>query len=234
LSVLEGFRVIDFGQYIAGPLVGMLLADQGADVIRVEPPGGPRYDTPANATWNRGKRSIVLDLKKQGGVGDGEEARRDSGCGDRELSTGVMERLASARSRCRRSTHAWSTARCLASPLMTHELVCRLGKESLARPHRPIAARVKGRPGRLVYTPIPIASCYAAFMGTVSIAMALFARERDGLGQRIEVPLFDAMYPSLGNRVVRIVGPGSAGAVRGGLWGGQFGDQGALGLFWLG
>ncbi len=62
-SVLEGVRVIDFGQYIAGPLLGMLLADQGADVIRVERPEGPAMDTPANATWNRGKRSITLDLK---------------------------------------------------------------------------------------------------------------------------------------------------------------------------
>ena len=40
-------------QYIAGPLCGMLLADQGADVIRVDPPGGPVWNTPANATWNR-------------------------------------------------------------------------------------------------------------------------------------------------------------------------------------
>src|SRR3990172_12278440 len=64
-GALEGTRVIDFGQYVAGPMAAMLLADQGADVIRVEPPGGPRFDTPANATWNRGKRSIVLDLKRE-------------------------------------------------------------------------------------------------------------------------------------------------------------------------
>ena len=65
-GVLDGYRAIDFGQYIAGPLVGMLLADQGADVIKVDPPGGPRWKTPANATWNRGKRSIALDLKQPG------------------------------------------------------------------------------------------------------------------------------------------------------------------------
>ena len=63
-SVLQRIRVIDFGQYIAGPMAAMLLGDQGADVIRIDPPGGPRWDTPANATWNRNKRSIVLDLKK--------------------------------------------------------------------------------------------------------------------------------------------------------------------------
>jgi crotonobetainyl-CoA:carnitine CoA-transferase CaiB-like acyl-CoA transferase len=63
-SVLDAVRVIDFGQYIAGPLTAMLLADQGAGVIRVDPPGGPLWDTPANATWNRGKRSITLHLKQ--------------------------------------------------------------------------------------------------------------------------------------------------------------------------
>src|SRR4051794_6522317 len=63
-KAFQGIRVIDFGQYIAGPLTAMLLADQGADVIRIDPPGGPRLKTPANATWNRGKRSIVLDLKQ--------------------------------------------------------------------------------------------------------------------------------------------------------------------------
>src|SRR6266511_266164 len=63
-SVLDGVRVIDFGQYIAGPLTGMLLADQGADVIRVDPPGGPLWDRPANATLNRNKRSVTLNLKQ--------------------------------------------------------------------------------------------------------------------------------------------------------------------------
>ena len=64
-GALDGVRVLDFGQYIAGPMAGMLLADQGADVVRVEPPSGRMWDTPANATWNRGKRSIVLDLKRE-------------------------------------------------------------------------------------------------------------------------------------------------------------------------
>ena len=52
-SALDGIRVLDFGQYVAGPLAAMLLSDQGADVIRIDPPGGPRWDTTANATWNR-------------------------------------------------------------------------------------------------------------------------------------------------------------------------------------
>ena len=45
-GALAGVRVIDFGQYLAGPLAAMLLADQGAEVVRIDPPGGPRWDTP--------------------------------------------------------------------------------------------------------------------------------------------------------------------------------------------
>ena len=72
-ATLKGIRVIDFGQYIAGPLAAMQLADHGADVIRIDPPGGPGSDTAGNAMWSRGKRSITLDLK--------QESDREAGLG---------------------------------------------------------------------------------------------------------------------------------------------------------
>ena len=53
-GALAGIRVIDFGQYVSGPMAAMLLADQGADVIRIDPPGGPRFESPANATYITG------------------------------------------------------------------------------------------------------------------------------------------------------------------------------------
>src|SRR4029434_7980333 len=62
-GALDGIRVIDFGQWLAGPLTALLLADQGAEVIHVDPPGGPAWKTVANATLQRGKQRIVLDLK---------------------------------------------------------------------------------------------------------------------------------------------------------------------------
>src|SRR3979411_2116547 len=91
--VLEGVRVIDFGQYMAGPMAARLLGDQGADVIRIEPPGGPRWNTAANATWNRNKRSIVLDLKDEA---DNETARKLIATADvvsENFRPGVMDRL---------------------------------------------------------------------------------------------------------------------------------------------
>jgi crotonobetainyl-CoA:carnitine CoA-transferase CaiB-like acyl-CoA transferase len=63
MGALDGIRVIDFGQWLAGPLVAMMLADQGAEVIHIDPPDGPRWKSPANATLNRGKQRLTLDLK---------------------------------------------------------------------------------------------------------------------------------------------------------------------------
>src|SRR6202789_834942 len=61
---LDGVRVLDFGQYVAGPMAATLLADAGAAVTRVEPPGGPWLADPGNAYLLRGRAAThVLDLK---------------------------------------------------------------------------------------------------------------------------------------------------------------------------
>jgi crotonobetainyl-CoA:carnitine CoA-transferase CaiB-like acyl-CoA transferase len=78
LSALSGLRVIELGVWVAAPSAGALLADWGADVIKVEPPtgdpmraafgslgiAGDEFPNPAFAQDNRGKRSIVLDLRR--------------------------------------------------------------------------------------------------------------------------------------------------------------------------
>ena len=74
---LAGLRVLEYAQYVAGPFAGMLLADLGADVIKVEPPEGDawrRYEpfAPGESRYfyglNRNKRSVVIDLKTEDGV----------------------------------------------------------------------------------------------------------------------------------------------------------------------
>jgi crotonobetainyl-CoA:carnitine CoA-transferase CaiB-like acyl-CoA transferase len=70
---LTGFRIVDLSAVVSGPFATMLLADQGADVVKIEPPGGdttrqPIFErggiTPLYANVNRGKRSLVLDLER--------------------------------------------------------------------------------------------------------------------------------------------------------------------------
>ena len=66
---LEGVRVLDFGQYVAGPMAATLLADAGAEVTRIEPPGGPWFTDPGNAYLLRGRVAThVLDLKSPQGL----------------------------------------------------------------------------------------------------------------------------------------------------------------------
>ena len=86
-SPLEGVRVIEYAQYVAGPLCGVLLADLGADVVKAEPPGGDGYRNvlpvaPAVGRYfiplNRGKRSVVVDLKSADGLETSARLRRSA------------------------------------------------------------------------------------------------------------------------------------------------------------
>ena len=61
---LAGLRVVDLSSYIAGAYAGMMLADLGAAVVKVEPlRGDPFRELPGFYGWNRGKRSVAVDVK---------------------------------------------------------------------------------------------------------------------------------------------------------------------------
>jgi crotonobetainyl-CoA:carnitine CoA-transferase CaiB-like acyl-CoA transferase len=220
-SVLDGIRVIDFGQYIAGPLAGMLLADQGADVIRIDPPGGPVWHTPANATWNRGKRSITLNLKQPGDLAIATQLIGSADVVIENFRPGVMERLGLGPQAAMR-----------VNPGLIY---CSLPGFASDDPRAQVrafegvvgAATATYRPytegsERPVYTAIPISSNYAAFQAVVGIVVALLARQRDGVGQWIEVPLFDATFPSIGARAMRVHDPAHVVPTPRGVWGGGF------------
>ena len=220
-SVLEGVRVIDFGQYIAGPLAGMLLADQGADVIRVDPPGGPMWDTPANATWNRGKRSIILNLKQPDDLAIATQLVESADVVIENFRPGVMDRLGIGPQAALRLNPRliYCSLPGFASDDPRAQVRAFEGVVGAAtatyRPHDPGADQP-------VYTAIPISSNYAAFQGVVSIVIALFARRRDGVGQRIEVPLFDATFPSIGARAMHVHDPAHVVPTPRGIWSGGF------------
>src|SRR5712691_8289591 len=92
-SALDGIRVIDFGQWLAGPLTARLLADQGAEVIHVDPPGGPRWQTAANATLQRGKKRLVLDMKSAADLSCARSLIDSADILIENFRPGVMDRL---------------------------------------------------------------------------------------------------------------------------------------------
>ena len=220
-GALEHIRVIDFGQYISGPLAGMLLADQGADVVRVDPPGGPRWQTPANSTWNRGKRSITLDLKRADDLAVAQSLIQTADVVIENFRPGTMDRLGLGAEEMTR-----------ANPNLVYCSIPGFASDD-PRAAMPAYEGIVGAasatyrppdPGspRPVYTAIPIASVYGAFQSVVAITVALNARERDGVGQRIEVPLFDSMFQSIGRFGVRVHNAPPTIPTLGELWGGIF------------
>jgi crotonobetainyl-CoA:carnitine CoA-transferase CaiB-like acyl-CoA transferase len=215
-GALEGIRVIDFGQYIAGPLTAQLLADQGADVVRIDPPGGPLWDTPANAFWNRSKRSLVLDLKQEADRGTARRLVETADVVIENFRPGVMERFglgAAAMTEvnpalvyCSLPGFAEDDPRA-GMPAWEGVLKAATGTYRRNREGEP--------PGPPVYTALPIPSTFAAIQAASAITFALGVREREGVGQRITVPLYDAMFAAIGYQGMRIHNPRERAAATG-------------------
>ena len=207
---LTGIRVVDLGQYLAGPLSALVLADQGADVIRVDPPGGPRWDTPVNAALLRGRRHVILDLH------DATDRRR---AGDLIASADVV--VENFRPGVAGRLGVGADAMLARGP---HLVYCSLPGFGADDPRADLAAwegvvmaaagayslDVSGSviPGGVaagsapVFSPLPLASLFGALEGAMAIVAALLARRRDGLGQRVEVPLFDTLFEAIGLRAL--------------------------------
>ena len=221
-GALEGVRVVDFGQYIAGPLAAMFLADQGADVIRIDPPSGPSMTSPANATYNRGKRSIALDLHR---AEDRALAARLIATADvviENFRPGTMARFGLDAEAMTAATPRliYCSLPGFASDDPRAQLPAWEGVVAAATgTYRPPRGSSGDTPG---FTAIPVASTFAAILAGTSISAALFSRERDGRGQRIEVPLFDATFAAIGANGLTVHGAGSGGGRPDDFGGGNF------------
>ncbi|HWC28764.1 MAG TPA: CoA transferase [Dehalococcoidia bacterium] len=204
-GALTGIRVIDFGQYIAGPLAAMMLGDQGADVIRVDPPGGPRWKHPSDALYSRGKRRITLDLKQPDDLRVAQRLIDSADIVIENFRPGVMERLgvgpAAMRERNPRLIYVSMPGFGEDDPRCQME-----AWEGILDAATENTWPKNGEPPKdhdwttPTYSAVTLASNFAAFLGALGSVMALIGRHRTGLGQRLEVPLFDAMFTQIGPR----------------------------------
>ena len=206
MGALDGVRVVDFGQWIAGPLAAMLLGDQGAEIARIDPPGGPRWKTPANATLDRGKTSVMLDLKRDEGRAHARKLIDSADVVVENFRPGVMDRLGLGAAEAMER-----------NPRLVY---CSLPGFASDDPRAPVpawegvlgaATGVYLQAGEARFTAVPISSTFGAIAAAVSIVMALIARGRDGLGQRIEVPLFDATFLAIGSTGLLVNGKPEGG-----------------------
>ena len=197
---LSHIRVLDFGHYLAGPMVGMTLADLGAEVIRIDPPGGPRWRDPAFDMLSRGKRSLVLDLKTDAGRQTALDMVARADVVIDNFRPGVMARLGLGPADLRAVNPGGVSLSLPGFASTDPELA------GLAAWEAVIAARTgqftdMGLNRQLMginpsFTPLGLASAYGAAFGAMAVLFALGARDRMG-GDHIEVPLASALFEGL-------------------------------------
>src|SRR6201987_1052274 len=201
-TALQGIRIVDFSHFIAGPLATMILADMGAEVIKIEAPGRgddlrryppvhPDLMHGAPFLWtNRNKRSVAVDLKSVEGLKVVRELIAAADVVVENFSTGVMERLGLDCDSCRKirpeiiycSVSAYGREGAFAD---------RLGFDPIAQVESGFVTMNGYADREGVRALSPVMDISTAMMACNAILGALVARERSGRGQAIEVSLFD-------------------------------------------
>jgi crotonobetainyl-CoA:carnitine CoA-transferase CaiB-like acyl-CoA transferase len=197
---LAGLRVLDVTQVMAGPFCGMMLADLGADVVKIEPPAGDSTrqmpgaigsDSPSFNAVNRGKRSVVLDLKNREGRQVLERLVRTTDILIENYRPGVMAALGldyDALARLQpRLIYASISGYGQTGPDRSKG-----GFDLIAQGVAGIMS-VTGEPGgRPVKAGVPVTDLAAGLFALVAVLSALESRHRTGRGQRIDTSLVDA------------------------------------------
>jgi crotonobetainyl-CoA:carnitine CoA-transferase CaiB-like acyl-CoA transferase len=192
-SCLEGIRVLDLTSYIAGPFCPLLLGDLGADVVKIETAEGDPFRMAAFAFvgWNRGKRSLVLDLKRAEGREVFLDLARAADVVVDNFRGGVMERLGIGWARLSAE-----------NPRLVHTSITGYGSTGPLSPLPGFDPVFQARSGLMlaqggnepVFYLIAYNDYMAGTLGALATVAALLARERTGRGQRVDLSLFRTSY----------------------------------------
>jgi crotonobetainyl-CoA:carnitine CoA-transferase CaiB-like acyl-CoA transferase len=209
---LEGIRVVDLTLFLPGPYLTLALADHGAEVIKVEPPGDgdpTRHlglsdggSTVYFRALNRGKKSVVLDLKSAEGKNKLFSLVNGADVFIESFRPGVMERLgfgeAALRTRNPRLVYCSISAFGSSGPYRerpAHDLAV----EALSG----VLSLNLGSDGKAAIPALPAADLLAALQGLSGILMALLRRASTGRGDYVEIAMHDVTVAALSN----VLGP---------------------------
>ncbi len=202
-GALEGIRVVELAHIMAGPVCGLMLADMGANVVKVERlPGGDGTrgfvppdiggESAAFMMLNRGKRGLALDFRSPAGL---DVVRRLIGGADvviENFRVGTMERMGLG----------WEELRSFNPRLIycqitgfgrTGPLAKQGGFDLIAQGYSGLMSVTGEGPGRApVKVGAPVTDVTAGILAAFGVAAALFERERTGRGQRVDTSLLEA------------------------------------------
>lgn len=191
---LEGMRVVEMGQIVAGPAAGLIFADMGADVIKVEPPGAGGPSRPGNLRngsfffFNRNKRSIVLDLASPEGI---EIAKRLISRADvliENMAPGTMDRLGLGYAKLHQEYPRLvycSIKGYLTGPYQSRPLMDEPGQMAAG------LAYMTGPPGQPLRAGASVVDIGAATYAVIGVLSALLERKTTGQGQHVTGGLFE-------------------------------------------
>jgi crotonobetainyl-CoA:carnitine CoA-transferase CaiB-like acyl-CoA transferase len=211
---LAGLLVADFSRVLAGPLATMTLGDLGADVIKVERPGagddtrswGPPFAADGAATYflavNRNKRSLAVDLSTVEGQAAALELALEADILVENFPPGTMERFGLGYEQ-------------LNSARLIYASVTGFGRESQLPGYDFLIQAVGGlmsitgpSDGEPTKVGVALVDVLAGQQLTNGILAALYARERTGRGQRVEVSLLGSLLAGLVNQATGLLNAG--------------------------
>ena len=203
MGKLSGIKVIDLSLFLPGPMLTMMMADHGAEVIKVEPPTGDpaRAMEPVEAgqsVWfrnlNRGKQALALDLKSEEGRERLWQLLADADVMIEGFRPGVMKRLG--------FDYGAVAAK---NPCIVYCSISAFGQEGEMAHHPAHDLAVQalsgflsvndGPDGMPVVPGVPSADMAAGLNGLSAVLMALIGREKSGKGDYVDIAMFDAMLP---------------------------------------
>ena len=206
---LDGIKVVDFTRLFAGPLCTMVLSDMGAEVIKVEAPGGDdaRHFGPPFLggegmnfmALNRGKKSVVIDLKSEEGKRATSALLAEADVVVENFRPGVADRLGIGYSDLKSD----SVIYCSISGFSGDgDMGGRPALDLIVQALSGVMVRQADSAGVPQLLCITIADTYAAAQAVQGILASLLVRERTGRGQRVEVSLLEAILTAQAYRIV--------------------------------
>jgi crotonobetainyl-CoA:carnitine CoA-transferase CaiB-like acyl-CoA transferase len=211
----EGVRVVEFVHMVMGPTCGMILADLGAEVIKVEPPGGDRTRKLLGSgagffpMFNRNKKSVELDLSTTEGRAAALELVADADVVTENFKAGAMKKLgldyATLRTKFPRLVYV-SHKGFLPGPYehrtALDEVVQMMGG----------LAYMTGRPGDPLRAGASVNDIMGGMFGAIGAMAALAARERTGVGQEVQAGLFENNVFLVGQHMMQFAATGRPAA----------------------